>query len=748
MAKNTKVQMSLFDLDSSGEIVDVSQDETLRDDVVLYWLPEADWSRDSDGNPIPTKDPRWDSGIQELTRATRFGLDIETYGVDDYSGALNPTTGEIRLISVGLPSGLAMVADLGAMGSDRETTLKRLTPFLQVLKHACKSRRQLTIMQNGVGFEVRWLLHKLGIRIRNMGDTMLMSQILWAGLHYGFIKGRENYSPHALDSIVERLELPYAIEKSQRTQRSDWGVPHLTNRQLNYSAMDSIVMLPVEAKLRKLLIEAGLQKPFEATMKAAPQWGEMMHWGMPVSQEVHKEILGAYAARQKEQQEIFQSAFPGVNQDSPPQLLKALRQAYPQTDLPNTKDETLSFLATTEPAIRALLNYRSLGTQVDYLRNISARWFWDERLKSYFVRSSYTTIAPSGMGRSSCAAPNLQNPSNLKSSWEALGLRSVRDIFVAPPGYKIIISDLSQAHIFIGADSSGDAALNDAQTNKKDVHLMTASALAKIRGLTWDYDYLAAVRKDKTHPDYVAVNNLRSLSKPVFYGSQNLQGEDTLRRTAASADPPIFMTVDDAKEGKAAWRETYSGLAAHQKELIAEANRFNHRLVLGGRVIGAKTGIYGEARGMCGRRLFLEKTPDVSYDDREKYTKSEINQAIFGASAHCLKTGQMLNAFMGIRLKWSVKGTDCVSSRWMMTEATAMNAAMGDALEWFDANPQVDGFVIRMCHDEINVLVREEQALEVATMLKSVMDKGMKDLVRYFNNDSPEKSICTCLSEK
>ena len=69
-------------------------------------------------------DPRWDAAIAELEEAQVIGFDLETFGPNPEDG-LNPWKGEIRLIGAGLPSGLSLVADLGAAHEDRRARAER-----------------------------------------------------------------------------------------------------------------------------------------------------------------------------------------------------------------------------------------------------------------------------------------------------------------------------------------------------------------------------------------------------------------------------------------------------------------------------------------------------------------------------------------------------------------------------------------------------------------------------------------------
>jgi ribonuclease D len=126
------------------------------------------------------------------------------------------------------------VADLGGWDDDRSANHDRLTRlgFFDTLKTTVESPAIWTVMHNGL-FELCWLGHKYGIKAWRCADTMLLSQLLWAGI--------EAYR-HSLKAVGERLGI--SIDKEQ--QRSDWGWP-LSNEQINYAANDVRVLFPFGA---------------------------------------------------------------------------------------------------------------------------------------------------------------------------------------------------------------------------------------------------------------------------------------------------------------------------------------------------------------------------------------------------------------------------------------------------------------------------------------------------------------------
>jgi ribonuclease D len=125
-----------------------------------------------------------------------------------------------------------MVFDLGGYDGDRGKIAAELTAlgFFDALRDTVSSKKQRTIGHNLL-FDLTWLLHKFGIAPWCVGDTMLLSQIYWAGI--------STYK-HGLKAVAARLDIE--VDKSE--QKSNWGFP-LTSNQLLYAGVDVHGLFPV-----------------------------------------------------------------------------------------------------------------------------------------------------------------------------------------------------------------------------------------------------------------------------------------------------------------------------------------------------------------------------------------------------------------------------------------------------------------------------------------------------------------------
>lgn len=126
-----------------------------------------------------------------------------------------------------------------------------------------------------------------------------------------------------------------------------------------------------------------------------------------------------------------------------------------------------------------------------------------------------------------------------------------------------------------------------------------------------------------------------------------MQGGRTLAVTAATAPEPTESSHEEAVEFIREWRNFAGTVRIPEAHDPARQQSRSQLRPLSWWVAGT-----GSSRALTGRRLYLIKEWDPRFE------------------------------------RWTVKGTDCVSAIWMMTEADALKRAMGWILEDFDAHPR------------------------------------------------------------
>ena len=670
-------------------------------------------------------DDRWADCMQELRTARWHSYDIE-----GYDGAPQPPRGTRvvvhedgtaerkkpggggrerinihtfvpRLLQVALPSGRVMIADLGGIRDDREARHAQHAEFLRELAAALYDPERLTIGHH-LKFDLAVSLMRYGWRCRGARCTMLMSQLLYAGL-----RGVR----HNLGAVCGRLGIP--VKKEQ--QRSDWTGP-LSNAQLNYAGRDPLVTARAAIALGGHLREAGMRKSAEAEMLALPAFVEAEYRGMPVDEKTLRELLALWRGIRALVVQPFLQRYPGCvpsrNKDVALRLsADPAHEGYKfytsgttstgKTTIQETVGEEVlvQFDTPDRPWIGALMEWRSVGKQVEYLEQ------FEEKMRDGRIRTEFSQIAGGedrsgsdkegrGMGRSGSSAPNLQNSPKLQPAHKKLGGKEVRSVCAPAPGRALLVADLSQAHARIATQASQDPTLLQIYRNGEDTHCHTASALAQLKGLPWTWQDVNKLRKQKTEEGTLAAS-LRDVSKPTFYGSLNLQGPTTLQRTALTSPEPVPMTMEQATEAIQAWRTKYAGLYNYQRATVRAAAQRD--IVFGGLH-------YAEQRTLTNRRLYVLKDPDY------------YSQA---APTLCAQCGQ-------VHGKLAPKPTDCVSFVWMGTEADAIKRAMGLIHLSFLAHPEWEAFIVNFVHDEIDVECADAHRYIVAAEVQRIIWECMR----------------------
>jgi 3'-5' exonuclease len=227
-----------------------------------------------------------ESNLKDLAKASELGFDIETLGIAKQNDALVPELGRIRLIQAYLPDvDKCIVWDLGTLENPR-----RLEDLLglDILRKKLASKKCRKFIHNA-SFESAWIAEHFRIPIMNVVDSMILSQLYWAGLIRGFNKiGVAN--PNSLEQVTLRL---FGIKPDKTNQGYDYVMP-LGNSQYNYAATDAKLTYYAGIKLLDMCLTEGMQKVVEAEMMAIPAFAQMNYKGVPVNPEKLKELLEIY----------------------------------------------------------------------------------------------------------------------------------------------------------------------------------------------------------------------------------------------------------------------------------------------------------------------------------------------------------------------------------------------------------------------------------------------------------------------
>jgi DNA polymerase I-like protein with 3'-5' exonuclease and polymerase domains len=707
-------------------------------------------------------DERWADCLRELVIAKWVCVDTEFYSKK--SGPwkrreIDYWKSEVRLIQIGLPSGLVMIFDFGGILHDRVQSLIRHHDALNVLRNVLEDPN---VPKCGMALLTEYLLLRIHfqIRMRCMRDVMLMSQVYWAGVASKGSRWTEQglvhqaTLKHNLASIADRLGI--FIDKTE--QLSDWA-GKLQNKQWNYAARDVIVPRQIWVELHRRARNEDVLVSMQTECDAQPGFCECEYNGLPVDMKQARADLAIWEKVRDSFFAPFKTLFPDTNPNSPAQVAEALsaaldvyqckrcgaeydplKQTPEGTPLPKTflccnesamvrlnkrsffEKKMIRGKTQTQPStsdevlvpyrgvwyVQALLEGRSTATCMNWIQAAIANAFdagTGMRIRADFkqIAGGYQEHGKSaggeagrGMGRSSASRPiNTQNPSNLQPAHEKAGAVSVRRCIKPAEGRAFIVADLSQAHWRIAAQWSQDPVMLRDCNAGRDAHLAMTHRLLQLK-----------VDPDLTfeQAEVIADTKDHPLHKEFKSRRQGCKSTNYAKlnlsgvQTLKSQMEGMPTPILMSDEEVTDLIEAWNNLY----RVLHNAQRRHIKQVNQTRHwfndIGVE-GEYGEARGLTGRRLYLIKEwkPPRERPD-----------------------GTMSEGY------WSVKATDAVSFIWMGTEADLIKRAMGKLIPIFDAHKEWDVRWSNMAHDELDLDCAWEYRIEVATVVQQEMHAAMR----------------------
>lgn len=172
-------------------------------------------------------------------------------------------------------------------------------------------------------------------------------------------------------------------------------------------------------------------------------------------------------------------------------------------------------------------------------------------------------------GRLSSSSPiNLQNQP-ARGADGAL----MRSLFVARPGYKLVVADYSMMELRMAAHFSEDAAMLEAFNNGLDLHTLTAAGQ---RGLT--YDELAELLATGD----VSAKQWRLVGKNSNFGFLYGMGAKKAQRYLL-VETGVKFSVDESQDLITGFDTTYAGITAWKQRTLRRAARDGYVTTLAGR---------------------------------------------------------------------------------------------------------------------------------------------------------------------
>jgi DNA polymerase I len=460
--------------------------------------------------------------IEALRRTSTIGLDLETTGLRWWQD-------RIRLISITTEAEETFLVD--AFKVDIPT----LFPLLTGTK----------IIAHNAAFDLLFL-KRAGFEMGECACTMVLSQILWAGkLRPGTDKNVE----HDLASVAQRA-LNVTLDKSH--QKEDWA-GELTPEMLAYAARDSKCLLLLHQELTQRIAEArGLEWVVDIEMRLLKAMVHISDNGLPIDGEKwadYVRVLEEEIERLVDQMDGF------VTEPIPEGFIKRNKDKEGREGKINWQSgeqagwalEQLGYVLPSSKKGKPLTNKDALKEiphplarlleRLNKIKNEPTKFgrALNERYAGGRIYASWRQCEAK-TGRMSCANPPLQG---VPSEGE------LRKAVVAPEGYRLVVSDLSQIEIRVLAALSGDQILIGAFEEGADIHRSVAATV------------LGKQQEEVTDGE-------RKIAKSIVFGQMYGQGVEGLRKTiqnklgrevSETEARAYWAKFFDAYPGVKRWRE-------------------------------------------------------------------------------------------------------------------------------------------------------------------------------------------------
>jgi DNA polymerase-1 len=346
------------------------------------------------------------------------------------------------------------------------------------------------------------------------------------------------------DFAAEYLDL----NMSKVLQVSDWAREELLDEQLIYAAADAVAAKLLWQKFEVLFAESDTKYRSAYGFLKALVYPVIRQAGIEFDIDGHAKVVADWQCEEKEARQTLADL--GLNNPASvkqkQQWLSARLTIEDLIDWPPTKTGSLS-TASKEleqmlhiSGAKPLARWSRVSTRLANFGTTLADKVIDGRLYPNYLIASMVT------GRFGCSNPNIQNQPR----------SGFKNLYRAPEGFLLVTGDLSQIELRVAGLISGDAVINEAYANGRDLHREVAAERA------------GKEPEDITKPE-------RQAAKAINFGLIFGAGAETLRRQAINSYG-ADMSMDDAIAAKAFFHAKYERLTAWQQEAVADANAYGY----------------------------------------------------------------------------------------------------------------------------------------------------------------------------
>jgi len=416
------------------------------------------------------------------------------------------------------------------------------------------------IIGHNLKFDLKFLKQQFNINPVNIFDTWIAEVLISGGM-----KARQKGTA-TLEAVTKQY-LNIEMDKDETIRTSFKGKEPLTHEQIKYASMDVAFLPEIHKKQQAQLKELGLDNVFEIEMGCIPAtvWLELS--GLSLDMERLKQVEGETKkkiddAELKVKTILKESGYknldldglPTINLDSPVQLLAAMKGIGLKID--STGDEVISGI--DHPIGKAIKEYRKqqkllTGFILKYPKHVHKV---TGRIQPDFNQYGANT------GRFTSSKPNMQQVPHDKS---------IRALFKASAGNKIITADYSQIELRIIAEVSQEPKFLEIYNNKGDLHRLTASLLLK-------------------KPESEVTKEERQQAKAVNFGFAYGLGAESFKDRAKN-DYDIDISIKQAQEFRNTFFKNYSVLASYLKKAAKTASGQKQIWNKSGRIVKFERGL-------------------------------------------------------------------------------------------------------------------------------------------------------------
>ncbi len=462
-------------------------------------------------------------------------IDIETLVSQDADKNRESKKSDLSLIT-----GKVMTVQT-LYGSD----VRIFRPTVENIKQLQETTKQTEVIGHNLSFDLGFLKYNYGIVADTVFDVMIAEATLSGGAK---TRSRGVLTLEALAKQYLGIEL-----NKDHKLRTSFNKQKLTPEQIEYAAMDVMVLPEIHQQQVEKIKDAGLEQVIRTEMRCVPAtiWLELS--GMPIDltslEKVKKKILIKQENAQTTILQILkESGFkqlgldgnPTLNLGSAQQLLSALKSIG--LNIKDTDDNTL--LQEDHRIISPIIQYREYRKLITSFLN---KYPSHVNSKTGRIHPNFNQYG-ANTGRFTCSDPNMQQvPRDTE----------IRGMFKANNGNVMVIGDYNQIELRILAEISQEPKFIDVYRTGGDLHKQTAALILN--------KTIEEVTKEE-----------RQQAKTVNFGFAYGQGAKGFKEK--SKKDGIDFTLEQALKHRTAFFHSYPVLDRYLKMIASKAVR-EHKII-------------------------------------------------------------------------------------------------------------------------------------------------------------------------